>query len=112
MYVTVGTGGAALHKFNGKAPYVATQYMGFGFLDISITSNGRNMTGSFYSSSDNLVKDSFTLLKSGWYILKYAQLWLRFFYASRFVKFTITEVDILDREVKETHIFVWPLRKN
>jgi hypothetical protein len=65
VYVTVGTGGAALHKFNGKAPYVATQYMGFGFLDISITSNGRNMTGSFYSSSDNLVKDSFTLLKSG-----------------------------------------------
>lgn len=64
VYITVGTGGAVLHKFNGKASYVAAQYMGFGFLDISTTNNGRNLTGTFYDSSDNSVEDSFTLLKS------------------------------------------------
>lgn len=63
VYVTIGTGGSVLHKFNGKASYVAARYMGLGFLDISITSNGRNLTGSFYRNSDNLVKDSFTLIK-------------------------------------------------
>jgi len=63
VYVTVGTGGAALHKLNGKAPYVAAQYMGFGFLDISITSNGENLTSSFYASSDDTVRDRFTLIK-------------------------------------------------
>lgn len=63
VYVTIGTGGAGLHKFSGKALYMAAQYMGFGFLDISIQSNGRNLTGNFYASSDDLVKDSFTLIK-------------------------------------------------
>ena len=59
IYVTVGTGGAALHDLNGKAPFVAAQYKGFGFLDISITSNGRNLTGIFYDNSGGLIKDSF-----------------------------------------------------
>ncbi len=63
IYVTVGTGGAALHDLIGKAPYIAAQYKGFGFLDISITSNGRNLTGTFYDNSDGLVKDSFTITK-------------------------------------------------
>jgi hypothetical protein len=63
IYITVGTGGAKLYSFTGKASFVAAQYEGFGFLDIFITNNGRNMTGTFYNS-DNLVKDSFTLLKS------------------------------------------------
>jgi len=57
VYVTVGTGGSVLHDLNGKARYVAVQYKAFGFLDISITNNGRNLTGTFYDSSDGTIKD-------------------------------------------------------
>ncbi len=63
IYVTVGTGGAKLYGFSGKAEYIVTQYGGFGFLDISITNNGRNLTGTFYSTTEKSIKDSFTLLK-------------------------------------------------
>jgi predicted MPP superfamily phosphohydrolase len=63
VYVTVGTGGSALHDLNGKARYMAVQYQAFGFLDISITSNGRNLTGTFYDSSDGTIKDHFTVIK-------------------------------------------------
>jgi predicted phosphodiesterase len=63
VYVTVGTGGSALHDLSGKARYMAVQYLAFGFLDISITSNGRNLTGTFYDSSDGTIKDQFILIK-------------------------------------------------
>ena len=63
LYVTVGTGGSASHDLNGKARYMAVQYQAFGFLDISITSNGRNLTGTFYDSSDGTIKDHFTVIK-------------------------------------------------
>jgi predicted phosphodiesterase len=63
VYVTVGTGGSALHDLSGKARYMAVQYLAFGFLDISITSNGRNLTGTFYDSSDGTIKDHFTVIK-------------------------------------------------
>ena len=63
LYITVGTGGATLHKFKGKESYVAAQYLGFGFLDISITNNSRNLTGTFYDSSDGAVEDHFTVIK-------------------------------------------------
>ncbi|MGB8100414.1 MAG: metallophosphoesterase, partial [Nitrososphaeraceae archaeon] len=62
VYVTVGTGGSVLHDLSGKARYMAVQYLAFGFLDISITSNGRNLTGIFYSS-DGTIKDHFTVIK-------------------------------------------------
>ncbi|MGA9909476.1 MAG: metallophosphoesterase, partial [Nitrososphaeraceae archaeon] len=63
VYVTVGTGGSVLHDLSGKARYMAVQYLAFGFLDISITSNGRNLTGTFYDSSDGTIKDHFTVIK-------------------------------------------------
>jgi len=63
IYTTVGTGGAKLYGFSAKSQYVATQYEGFGFLDISITTNGRNLTGAFYTSPNILVKDRFTVIK-------------------------------------------------
>jgi hypothetical protein len=61
MYVTVGTGGAHLHDLDGKAMYVSNQYMGHGFLDISLTHNGRNLTGVFNSNDD--IEDTFTIIK-------------------------------------------------
>ncbi|MDQ5869509.1 MAG: purple acid phosphatase [Thermoproteota archaeon] len=63
MYVTVGTGGAQLHGLDGKALYVSNQYMGHGFLEISLTHNGRNLTGTFYSNDDGSIEDSFTIIK-------------------------------------------------
>jgi len=62
IYLTVGTGGAELYRFSGKAPYIAAQYAGFGFLDISIANNGRNLTGTYYNS-DNSIKDHFIVRK-------------------------------------------------
>ncbi len=63
VYLTIGTGGAKLYELPGTVPYVATQYEGFGFLDITLTKNGRNLTGIFYSTTDRSIEDSFTLLK-------------------------------------------------
>jgi predicted phosphodiesterase len=63
VYVTVGRGGSTLHDLSGKARYMAVQYLAFGFLDISITSNGKNLTGTFYDSSDGTIKDHFTVIK-------------------------------------------------
>ncbi len=63
IYVTVGTGGAQLHRINGDAPYVAAQYTGFGFLDISLINNGKTLTGIFYASNDDSIKDTFTMIK-------------------------------------------------
>jgi len=63
VYVTVGTGGSALHDLKGKARYIAVQYKAFGYLEISITSNGKNLTGTFYDSSDGTIKDQFALIK-------------------------------------------------
>ena len=63
IYITVGTGGANLYGFSAKSQFVATQYEGFGFLDISITNNGRNLTGVFYTYPNTLVKDRFTIIK-------------------------------------------------
>jgi hypothetical protein len=63
MYLTVGTGGAQLHGLDGKAPYVSNQYMGHGFLEISLIHNGRNLTGIFYSNEDGSIEDTFTIIK-------------------------------------------------
>ena len=52
-----------LHDLDGKARHVAVQYKAFGFLDISITNNGRILTGAFYDSSDGTIKDHLTVTK-------------------------------------------------
>jgi hypothetical protein len=63
VYIIIGTGGAKLYKFSGKVPYVAAQYEGFGFLDLTLTNNGRNLTGTFFATNDKSIEDSFTLIK-------------------------------------------------
>ena len=44
IFVTVGTGGQSIMEFDGKNPYIVTQYEGYGFLDIEIK-NGREGIG-------------------------------------------------------------------
>jgi predicted phosphodiesterase len=62
IYVTVGTGGAKLYDFSGKAPFVVSQYKSFGFLEIAVTNSGRNLTGTYYDYK-NTIKDHFTIIK-------------------------------------------------
>jgi predicted phosphodiesterase len=44
IFATVGTGGQSIMEFDGKNPYIVTQYEGYGFLDIGIK-NGREGIG-------------------------------------------------------------------
>jgi hypothetical protein len=71
IYLTVGTGGAALHSLNGnKAPYIITaQDEAYGFLNVDVTANngGTTLVGTFYSNDDGAsgeMTDQFTITKS------------------------------------------------
>ena len=63
IFTIVGTAGARLFPLYGHAPYMATQYIGHGFLDITITNDGKTLTAKFYAN-DGSVKDQFTINKS------------------------------------------------
>ena len=62
IFVTVGTGGGDLNMFQGKAPYIARQYRGFGFLNIDVTNNGTTLSCSFYAN-DGTLPDQFNIDK-------------------------------------------------
>jgi len=63
IYASVGTGGAHLHNFMGqKAPYMISQYLGWGFLNIDIIDEGKILIGKFYSN-DGTVLDQFGIAK-------------------------------------------------
>lgn len=40
IFITVGTAGQNLYNFTGKAPYIITQFLRHGFLNVNITDNG------------------------------------------------------------------------
>jgi Calcineurin-like phosphoesterase len=66
IFAIVGTGGHnQLFNFTGKAPYIAEQYYGFGFLNLDVINGGTFSTirGNFYAN-DETVKDKFTITKS------------------------------------------------
>jgi hypothetical protein len=71
IYLTVGSGGAGLHKLNGnQAPYtVFAQDEEHGFLNVDVTPNngGTTLVGTFYSNDDGAgqMTDQFTITKSG-----------------------------------------------
>src|ERR671921_1292489 len=39
IYITAGTGGESLYDFKNKADFIATQYKGYGFFNVDISSN-------------------------------------------------------------------------
>ncbi|HYX55676.1 MAG TPA: metallophosphoesterase, partial [Nitrososphaeraceae archaeon] len=47
IYVTAGTGGESLYDFKNKADFIATQYKGYGFFNVDISSDGTKLTGTF-----------------------------------------------------------------
>ena len=65
IFITAGTGGEDLYNFTGQAPYVITQFMRHGFLNIDIT-NGNNTTelnGAFYENRNMSDKDHLRITK-------------------------------------------------
>jgi len=68
IFATVGTGGASIYPFTGQAPYIVTQYAGFGFLNVEVTNNnGTTLSGTFYANDNSdgrtTIKDQFTITK-------------------------------------------------
>lgn len=65
IFAIVGTGGESFYPLAGQAPYVASQFDRFGFLNIDI-SNGNpqtKLTGTFYDNKGSEVRDQFTIEK-------------------------------------------------
>ena len=63
IFVIAGTAGAHFFPLYGKAPYIITQFLAHGFLDVSFTNNGKTLSAKFYAN-DGSVKDQFTIDKS------------------------------------------------
>jgi len=65
IFLTVGTGGAELHNFTGKAPYIAEQFESHGFLNVDIAGSKKELTllGTFYENADMIKKDQFIITK-------------------------------------------------
>jgi hypothetical protein len=69
IFVTVGTGGHSIYPFHGKNPYIVTQFEGYGFLDIRITTTTndggeKRLVGTFYANDDGgEIQDQFTVIK-------------------------------------------------
>src|ERR671920_2234165 len=52
IYITAGTRGESLYDFKNKADFIATQYKGYGFFNVDISSNGTKLIGTFYANKD------------------------------------------------------------
>jgi hypothetical protein len=62
IFVTAGTAGASLQDLVGIAPYIVTEHVGYGFIDISLIDDGATLNAKFYDN-DGTVKDEFTITK-------------------------------------------------
>jgi calcineurin-like phosphoesterase family protein len=63
IFMIAGTAGADQYKLLGKAPYIATQFQKYGFVNIDVADNGTRLIGKFYDSLDGKAKDNFTIIK-------------------------------------------------
>ena len=65
VFALVGTGGESFYPLNSQAPYVASQFDKFGFLNIDITNGNPHtkLTGTFYDNKGDEVLDQFTIEK-------------------------------------------------
>jgi hypothetical protein len=64
IFLTVGTAGEDLYNFTSKAPFVITQFLRHGFLNVNLTNNGSNLTATFYENRELTDKDHFSFVKS------------------------------------------------
>lgn len=63
IFVTIGTGGEDLYEFTNQAPYVVTQFLRHGFLNIDVLENGTRLEAKFFENRENSDKDYFTIKK-------------------------------------------------
>ena len=59
----VVTGGESLYPLTGQTPYVAIQYVGFGFLNVDVINDGTTLSDKLFAN-DGKIKDQFTITKS------------------------------------------------
>ena len=64
IFMTVGTGGEDLHDLKGRHAYIAEQFQRHGFVEVSISNNGTNLTSTFYENRNNEGIDRFSIIKS------------------------------------------------
>jgi predicted MPP superfamily phosphohydrolase len=64
IFITVGTAGQNLYNFTGKAPYIITQFLRHGFLNVNITDNGSMLEAAFIEDGSGKVSDRFSILKN------------------------------------------------
>ena len=62
VFGTIGNAGVSLYPLTGQAPYVATQYVGYGFLNVDVI-NGETTLSSKLIANDRTIKDQFTVTK-------------------------------------------------
>lgn len=63
IFITVGTGGVnQIHEFVGKAPFTVTQFKGYGFLNLVVTTNETRLVGEFLDNNGQ-VRDHFSIVK-------------------------------------------------
>jgi predicted phosphodiesterase len=58
----VGTGGVEAAGLRPKAPYIAAQFRGFGFLNVDILNNGTELRAKLYDNGGS-IRDQFTIIK-------------------------------------------------
>jgi calcineurin-like phosphoesterase family protein len=63
IFAIVGTGGQYdnSYKLKAKAPYIVTQHVEHGILNIDVINNGKMLTAKFYENGSGIVKDQFTI---------------------------------------------------
>jgi hypothetical protein len=62
VFGTIGTAGASIYPLTGQSPYIATQYEGFGFLNVDLINEGTTLTAKFFAN-DGTIKDQFIITK-------------------------------------------------
>jgi hypothetical protein len=65
IFAIVGTGGQFdnSYKFKAKAPFVVTQHVEHGILNIDVINSGKMLSAKFYENGSGIVKDQFTITK-------------------------------------------------
>ena len=63
VFLTVGTGGKESYKLLSKAPFVVTQFLDHGFLNVDIVDNGKKLTGKFIENTNGKILDQFSIIK-------------------------------------------------
>lgn len=65
VFIQIGTAGRSSHRdFDDDASYIAKQQdSSYGFLKVTVSSSGRQLTGRFYKNNGSVLFEKFTIIK-------------------------------------------------